>query len=133
MRFSGQFQTCLFSWKDLKRTKSNKMQNKQFLPFCAHEKLLPLLFSVCFFFCFLVGFGLICVFVRLKFIVKKKKKNRLRIVLIASFTILRACTPTNPPIKNLFVHTFFYLWSSVRISSFYKNLFESFLSVRISS
>ena len=132
MRLSGQFQTFLFSWKDLKRTKSNKMQNKQFLPFCAHEKLLPLLFSVCFFFLFFSWFRLDLRFCALK-IYSKKKKNRLRIVLIASFTILRACTPTNPPIENLFVHTYFYLWSSVRISPFYKNLFESFLSVRISS
>ena len=66
------------------------------------------------------------------FLKKKKKKNWLEIVLIASFTLLLMYTPINPLIENLFVHTYFYLWSSVRISSFYENLFEPFLSVRIS-
>ena len=54
----------------------------------------------------------------------KKNINSLEIVLITSNTILLACTPINPPIENLFVRTDFYLWSSVRISSF---LWESFL------
>ena len=39
--------------------------------------------------------------------------------------------PLNAPIKNLFVRTYFYLWSCVTISSFYENLFESFLPERI--
>ena len=36
---------------------------------------------------------------------KKKKKNRLEIVLTTSNTILLMCTPINTPMKNLFVHT----------------------------
>ena len=88
-----------------------------------HEKLLPLLFFVRLLVFLLVGFGLICVFLR-------SKSFRKKIVLIASFTILLTCTPINPPIKNLYVRTYFYLWSSVRISSFYENFFllwESFV------
>ena len=88
-----------------------------------HEKLLSLLFFVRLLVFLLVGFGLICVFLR-------SKSFRKKIVLIASFTILLTCTPINPPIKNLYVRTYFYLWSSVRISSFYENFFllwESFV------
>ena len=61
-----------------------------------------------------------------------KKLDWLEIFLTASFTILLTCTPINHAIDNLFVRTYFYLWSSVRISSFYENLFYSLLSVRIS-
>ena len=86
-----------------------------------HEKLLPLLFFVRLFVFLLVGFGLISVFVRSKCFCKKKM-GWLEIVLIASFTILLACTPINLLIECLFVRTYLYLWSSVRISSFYENL-----------
>ena len=57
--------------------------------FCAREKLLPLLVSVCLvLFCFvlLVDFAWIYVFVRLKSFLEKI--NRLEIVLITSSTIL---------------------------------------------
>ena len=88
-----------------------------------HEKLLPLLFFVRLFVFLLVGFGLICVFAR-------SKSFRKKIVLIASLTILLTCTPINPSIKNLYVRTYFDLWSSVRIFSFHENFFllwESFV------
>ena len=52
--------------------------------FCARKKPLLLLFFVRFFFILLVGFCLISVFVRLRFFRKKKKINRLSIVLIIS-------------------------------------------------
>ena len=55
------------------------------------EKLLPLLFFVRLFSFLLVGFGLRCVFVRSK-IFRKKKINWVKIVLIASFTILLPAT-----------------------------------------
>ena len=52
------------------------------------KKLLSLLFFVHLFVFLLVGFGLICVFVRSKsFHKKKQKKNWFEIVLMASFTI----------------------------------------------
>ena len=57
-----------------------------------------------------------------------------KIVLITWFTIFRTCTPINPPIEDLFARTYFYLWSSVRISYFYENLiylWESLLILRI--
>ena len=52
---------------------------------------------------------------------------------MTSFTLLLTYTPLNPPIKNLFVCFYIFLRSSLRICSFYENLFESFLSLRISS
>ena len=55
------------------------------------------------------------------------------IVLTTSFTILLTCTPINPPVENLSVRNYFYLGSSLRISTFYENLFKSFLSARTSS
>ena len=81
-------------------------------------------------FVLLVGFGSICVFMRSRFFCKKKKKKKV-IFLITLFTTLLMCTPINPPIENLLVRTYFYLWSSVRIFSFYEDLFKSFLTVRI--
>ena len=73
----------------------------------------------------LVGFCLWHVFVRLKSFRKKKKIiiiNRFESALI-TFTLLLSCNPNNPPIENLFVRTYVYLWSSARISSFYENHF----------
>ena len=78
-----------------------------------------------------VCFAFWCFFYAQNFFVKKI--IWLEFVLITSFTILLTCTPINPPIENLFVGIYFYLRSSVRISSFYENLFKSFVSVRISS
>ena len=79
-------------------------------------------------FLFLFGLYALCVFVLfvlVKFSCKKKSRS-LKLPLITSFTILlrftlfRAC-------KKLFVRTYFYLWSSVKIFLFYKNFFKSFL------
>ena len=55
------------------------------------ENLLPLLFSVCLVLVLLAGFGLICVFVCLKFF-PKEKINRFEVVLITSNTILLMCS-----------------------------------------
>ena len=104
-------------------------------PFVVREKLLPLLFFVHLFFWLflLVSFELFCIFECSKSF--RKKKNWLEIVLITSFTMLVTCTPINLPIDSLFVHTYFYMWSFARVSSFYENLFylwESLLIVRIS-
>ena len=67
----------------------------------------------------------------------KQKINRFEIVLITSYTILLTCTPIYPPMQNLFVCIYFYLWSSVRISFFMRifsnlsYLWVSLLFVRI--
>ena len=83
------------------------MQNKR-IPhlrcFCAQIIIAFVVFCLLDFI-FLVGFGLVYVFVHLKSF--RKKKNE--IVLMTSFTILLTCTPINPPIENLFVHIYFYL------------------------
>ena len=119
MRLSGQFH---FFFK--KRKKKKKKKKNHPLRSFVRQKPLPLLFSVrLFLFCW---FAL--VFVRSKYFCKK-----IKIVLIASFTALLTYTPINRPIDNLLARTYFYLWSSVRTSSLYENLFESFLFVRISS
>ena len=111
------------------------------------------------YFYFVTWVLLVHVFVRLKFVCKKKI-NRFKIVLIASFTYTTNVYPLNPPIEafiythlfsfvvicvdlffyeiffvceNLSFHeNFFESFLSVRISSFYENFFESLLSVRIS-
>ena len=108
MRLSGPFQACLFF---LRKDFEHKKAPKRLLEVFVHKKLLPLLFFVRFFFCFVSWFGLICVFVHLKFF-GKKKINRFEIVLITSFTILLTCTPINPLIENVFLRPHFYLWSS---------------------
>ena len=115
MRLSEQSQACLFCLRNnFEHKKSTKTQNKQL----SRSQKVFIRAKTCCFCCFclfvfvlLVGFGLICVFVRSKSIRKKKKKiiNRPKVVLITSFTILLTCTPINPFIKNLFVHTYFYL------------------------
>ena len=38
--------------------------------------------------------------------------KKIEIFLITSFTILLTCTPVNPPMESLFVHTSFHLWES---------------------
>ena len=77
-------------------------------------------------FVLLVGFCLICVFMGSKSFVIKNI-NSLKTVLITSFTMLLTCAPIIPPMENLFIRTNVYLRSSVRISSFYKNLFKYLL------
>ena len=115
MRLSEQSQACLFFLiNNFEHKKITKTQNKQL----SRSQKVFIRAKTCCFCCFclfvfvlLVGFGLICVFVRSKSIRKKKKNkiNRPKVVLITSFTILLTCTPINPFIKNLFVHTYFYL------------------------
>ena len=111
------------------------------------------------YFYFVTWVLLVHVFVRLKFVCKKKI-NRFKIVSIASVTYTTNVYPLNPPIEafiythlflfvvicvdlffyeiffvceNLSFHeNFFESFLSVRISSFYENFFESLLSVRIS-
>ena len=120
MRLSGQFPFFL---------------RNDFLPprsFCA-QKIVA-------FFVLLVGFSSICVFVHSRFFCKKI--NRLKIVLITSFTILLMCTSINRSIKNylllilaqIFYHT--YLFLSVHTYYLSKPIFISqdlFLSERIFS
>ena len=105
--------------------KRRKITN--FLPLrsCCAQKIVAFVVFWSLNFVLLVGDNLICVFVRLKFF-RKKRMNWLKIFFIISFTILLTGTPINPPIKNLFVRSYFYLGSSVRISSFYENIFAFF-------
>ena len=84
MRSLGQFQTFLFFEKISRVQKRKSTQNQpifSLLDVFMSEKFLPLFFFlfVCLFnFILLVGFGLICVFVRTKSFCKKKKKNGLK-------------------------------------------------------
>ena len=59
--------------------------------------------------------------------------KKFEIVMITSFTILLKYILLNHSIESLFVRICFYLWSSVKISSFYENLFKSFLLAKIYS
>ena len=87
--------------------------------FCVQK---PVAFVFCsLIFVLLVVFGLICIFVRSRFFCNKKV-SRSEIVLVTSFIILLACT-LSTHLTRLFVRTYFYLWSSVTISSFYEDLF----------
>ena len=117
-----------FSEKILGVQKTPKLKTNNFHPlrsFYARKKHCLYCFLFVYLFIFLlVGFGWFAFLCTQKLFVKK---SLLEIVLITSFTILLMCTPINPPIENLFVHTYFYMWSSVRTSSFYDNLFESLL------
>ena len=138
MKLLGQFKTSLFILrKNFARTKTQiKLKPTNFL--CLRSFYAQKIFAFIVFsslnFISLVGFGLIWVFVSAKSFPKiQKKKNWFEIVLITSCTILLTCTPINSPIEGVLVRSYFYLWSSVRISSFYENPFESFLFVRISS
>ena len=97
--------------------------------FCARKNVAFVVFCSLVF-VLLVGFGLICVFVRSKSFRKKNNKPAWN----CPNNLIYYNTDVYPyqPTENLFVRTYFYFWSSVRISSFYENLFESFLSVKIS-
>ena len=82
MRLSRQFQACLFFF-DEKILCSQKYITLR--SFCAREKLLPLLFSVSLFlFCQLIFDCEVFLCARNLFVKKKKKLNRLEIVLITS-------------------------------------------------
>ena len=73
--YQDNFKPAYFDEKILNAQKAPKCKANNFYllrSFCAHEKLLPLLFLVCFFFCF---FSWLIIFVRLKFFSKKKNKQ----------------------------------------------------------
>ena len=109
----------------IKKHESAKQTIFTLLEVFVHVKNCCLCCLVFDYFFLLVGFCLWHVFVRLKSFRKKKKIiiiNRFESALI-TFTILLSCNPNNPPIENLFVRTYVYLWSSARISSFYENHF----------
>ena len=87
----------IFLQKDLKRAKSTKAQNKQFLPpskFLCTRKIVAFVVFCSLVFVLLVGFCLWHVVGHLKIFVQK---SRLEITLITSFTILLTCTPINSP------------------------------------
>ena len=88
MRLSRQFQACLSFFTKRFRSHEKHQNVKQatftLLKICAHERLLPLLLSVCLIlFCWLM-FACECFFLRVKFF-REKNINRLKIVLITSF------------------------------------------------
>ena len=95
------------------------------------------------YFYFVTWVLLVHVFVRLKFVCKKKI-NRFKIVSIASVTYTTNVYPLNPPIEA-FIYTHLFLFVVICVDlffyeiffvceniSFHENSFESFLSVRIS-
>ena len=89
MRLSRQFQACLSFFTKRFRSHEKHQNVKQatftLLKICAHERLLPLLLSVCLIlFCWLM-FACECFLYVRNLFVKKKKINRLEIVLITSF------------------------------------------------
>ena len=127
---------CNIRWTpSLVETKSKKLgivpksKRNHFHPlrsFCLRKKPLHFLFFVQLFLFLLVGFGWFAFFYAQNLFIKRKK-NSLEIVLVTSFTILLTCTPIKPPFKGLFVRTYFYLWLSRRISSFYEKFLNLFL------
>ena len=136
MRLSGQFQACFFFFheKILSVKKNTKTQNKLFSLseklLCA-QKIVALVAFYSLIFVLLVGFCLWHVFLLSKTF-REKKINRLEIVPVTSFTILLKCTPINPPIKNLFVCTYFicdhlreslFLWECFWIVLICENIF----------
>ena len=132
MRLSRQFQARFFFHERISRAqKPPKRKTNDFHPlrsFSAHKKCcLCCLMLV--YFCFLSWFLLVSVFVRAKSFCKNKRKNRLEIVLITSYTILLlTCTAINQSINNLFVPTNFYLWPSVIFQAFMKCVSGFFLN-----
>ena len=95
------------------------------------------------YFYFVTWVLLVHVFVRLKFVCKKKI-NRFKIGSIASVTYTTNVYPLNPPIEA-FIYTHLFLFVVICVDlffyeiffvceniSFHENSFESFLSVRIS-
>ena len=83
--YQDNFKPVYFFYKKISRTqKSPKRKQATFSEVYTHEKLLPLLFSVCLIlFCWLM-FACECFFLRVKFF-REKNINRLKIVLITSF------------------------------------------------
>ena len=127
MWLSGQFQDSLFFLrKDFECTKNAKSNNFHLLrSFCA-RKIVAFAVFCWFIFVFIGWFRLNLRFCALKnFFVKKN-----RLAWNCSNNLIYYNTDVYPPInliiENLFVHIYFYLWSSVRIFSFYENL--SYLS-----
>ena len=122
MRLSGQISSLFFFffYEKILNVKKNRQNAKQtiysLLEVFARAKNCCLSCLVSAYFVLIVCFGLIWVFVHLKCFGKKKKKNRSKIALITSYTILLNYTPLNPPIKNCFstnfstnfLHIYFY-------------------------
>ena len=83
--YQDNFKPVYFFYKKISRTqKSPKRKQATFSEVYTHEKLLPLLFSVCLIlFCWLM-FACECFFLHVKFF-REKNINRLKIVLITSF------------------------------------------------
>ena len=81
------------------------------------------------YFCFWVGVRFVSWFLGLE--VFRKKKN-LKLPLYPQFTLLLTCTILTP-ISRICLYTFIFICNHLWESSFYENLFESFLSGRISS
>ena len=101
---SNQFVFLFFYEKVLSLQKA--LKHKRFLPsFSCAQKTVAFVAFCSITFDLSVGFCLCRVFVRSK-IFRKKKIKWFEIVLITPFTILLACSPLIPPIKNLFVHTY---------------------------
>ena len=96
--------------------KEQQSANHSLLEAFGHQKLLPCFLVACFCFCWLVLAWFEFLYVQNLSLKKNKEINWLEIVLIASYTLLMTSTPINPPIENLFVHIYFHLWSSVRMS-----------------
>ena len=116
MRWSSNFFFFTKRFRLHKKHQNAKQMTLNLLEVFVREKLLPLCFSVCSFsFCWLVLVWFTFLYVQNFFV---KKINWLEIFLITSLTILLTCTPINPHIENLFVHIYFYLWSSVSIFSY---------------
>ena len=110
MRLLGQFQTSVFLRKDFARTKTQtKPKPTNFLSLRSFyaEKIVAFVVFCLLNFTLLVGFGLICVFVR--FLRLLIKKNWFEIITIISSTIPLTCTPLDQPIKLLLTHNCFYL------------------------
>ena len=109
----------------IKKHESAKQTIFTFLEVFAHVKNCSLCCLVFDYFCFVSWFLLVTCFCAFKIFSLKKKIiiiNRFESALI-TFTILLTCNPNNPPIENLFVRTYVYLWSSARISSFMRIIF----------
>ena len=114
MRLSRQFQF----FKERKTSDSSPLRS-----FCARKTVAFAIFCSLVF-VLLVGFCLICVFVRLTFFRRKKKKQTWNCLDKLIYYTTDKYSP-QPPYRE-FICTYLYLQSSVRISYFYENLFESF-------
>ena len=123
---NGRKQSCktsclactFFSICELLLNKKRKKKRKKMLPFA---KVFSLPNEVFFDFCE----SFYAKFVP-KITIRESFCQKFRDFLISwKFLLAKVSAP------KVFVRTYFYFWSSVRISSFYENLFETFLIVRI--